>query len=175
MDLTGSFIREHWHKLEMRPIQLVASLVDSVRTIDQFISSSTSPLPLPSSHSPPTTTSTISTVHDRGTSEETNSPVFGIKLLNITLDELNKFLGHMELSSLLIPSSPSSCSSPLSPTSRSRGHTPTTISLECMLQYGRGDSERWRVHELERDMYELFKSRTYCNVSSFIVRTDFSH
>jgi hypothetical protein len=174
MHITSAFLREHWDKLEKQAIQLTASVASLVRVLGQLISLSTPPL----SQSPSrvlATSGAIASSHTNGSDNngendtidgKKNSLVFGLRLSNITLDDLNKFFAHMELSSLFIPS-PSLSSTPLS-SSKSYPRTPT-ISLECILRYGRGEVEALRIQSLERDMYEQFKLRGYTNVSCVIV------
>jgi hypothetical protein len=143
MEITGSFIGQHWNKLD-RSIELCVTPLDFVRLIHELIS-------LSSSSS--TTALPVSSI-------ENNHLSFDVKLRNPSLDELNELLNHMESSSLLIPFS----------TSSSTTSTPfPTISIECELRYNKGPAEVLRVQSLERDMNNRIKSRNYINMSSFTI------
>jgi hypothetical protein len=88
IEMTGSFIRQHWNKLD-RTIGLYVTALDSAPLFRQFVLSAST---LPESMN-------------------NNSLWFGIKLVNVlSLDEFNKFLDGMENNSLLVPSSSTAAS-----------------------------------------------------------------
>jgi hypothetical protein len=168
MDMTSSFIDQHWNKLDAGSIHLYATHLDLVRLLRGFLSLSSTPL-LPSADAS-IIVSSNSTGNDncdigsRSNNDKNDSSV-GIQLWP-GLDGLDQFLEHMENASLLIPSSSSTSTSlPKSISSDARGIP--TISLRCQLHYQKGEAEA--VQSFERDMNNRVKLRNYINMSSFTI------
>jgi hypothetical protein len=146
--IKGSFIHQHWSKLDHGTIQLHGSL-NLVNMFRDFVST---PSPLPP-HGP----AMISSNDSSNDVNETSSLFFGIKWVKgSSLDQLPLFLEHMENASLLIPSSSSSPTSAISLVSPQRHTCIPTISLECVLEKG----ER-------QELYNRIKSHKYINTPYF--------
>jgi hypothetical protein len=143
MKMTGSFINQHWNKLDYPSISVSATQVDLISLLRESITLSSSP-----------------TLGDNN-----DSLSLGIKLYLHSLVEVDQFLARMENASLLISSSsssPSSSSSLLSSTTTSSSSMHPIriprISLQCLV-YDTSQSSQ----PLERDMNDRIKSRNYIN------------
>jgi hypothetical protein len=148
MEITSSFIRQHWNKSEKEAIYVHCSSLHLFHVLSGFLSLSSAPTTLP-------LTSTM------------NDLLFGIKSSSAqSLNELNKLLEDFETVSILIPPSSTLVISP--PPIHS---SIPIISLECTLGYGKGEAEALRIQSLEREMYNRVKSIGYSNLSSFTIRT----
>jgi hypothetical protein len=159
MELTGSFIRQHWKKLD-RSIQVYGTTSDYVPMFREFLA-------LSSSASTPSVASSIMSNSANGNCSGTtnhDNDSFGIKLWNASQEELNNFLEEMENASLLVPSS-SQTSSPL-PISPPRL---PMISLQCAHRCHKREVETIESARLE--MENRVNSHQYINLSSFSVHT----
>jgi hypothetical protein len=157
MNITSSFIKRHWNKLDYQSIRLLTTPFDLVRVLRECISFSTS-----------LATLLLASMGPCGSSNCENdvNETIGIKWRDLpSFSELDKFLNHMETSALLITSS--STSSSMSTALKPRA----TVSLECTSGYGKGEAEALKVQSFERDLYDRIKSRNYINMSSFTVQT----
>jgi hypothetical protein len=161
IEITSSFIRQHWNKLEKQLIHFSATSFNSMCLFHKFLSlSSSTTLPLTSTSS-----------GSENNSKEKDASLFGIKLRNVSsANEFDGFLEDMENALLLIPSSGSPSTIPLliSP------HSPPKpillpyigvpiISLEVIIWYS-----ELGIASLEY-MHNRIKSRNYINMSSFTI------
>jgi hypothetical protein len=154
VDITASFINNHWNKLENGTIQLYDNLQNLV-SIFHFLS---------------LISTTLSNSGDSVVKQQNNS-LFGLKLWKrLSLEELNEFLEQMENASLLIPSL---SSSPTSTSGATLLSLPLpcipTISLECTPLDIPGEAEALAV-DRHHEMYDRVQSRGYTNLSSFTIR-----
>jgi hypothetical protein len=141
-EITNSFIRQQWNKLERLSISLCSSPLLLTHLLRDFLSLTLLP---------PTDLA-------MRTQENDSLLLFEIALWNVSLEGLATVLSHMENASLLLPPSASK------PT-----YVPT-ISLSCVVGYGQGEAEALRIQSLQCDMTDSVKSRGYTNMTSFTVR-----
>jgi hypothetical protein len=153
MEVTGSFINNHWNKLADRSVHLSGSALDLVRVFREFLSlSSITPQPLAS----PTMAST--------TNGSSNS-MLGMRLRKVlSLDELNEFLEHMESASLLTPSY-------INNDDIDTHVNDHNDNEDSELKKPKISLEIETIEALQREMTNRVQSRNYANVSSFITRT----
>jgi hypothetical protein len=179
MEITSSFIRQYWNKLDRGSIQFYASQFDFVRLFRELLSVTTQTTLSTSVTSAMVSSNNKSDIDSSNSvkdmmSYDNKSLLFGITLLNASsVRELNWLLEEMENSSLLIPSSsPSSTSAstflPISspPTCV---HCIPTISFQCRLR--NREKNTTRAQSLGRDMTDRVKSRGYINMLSFTTLT----
>jgi hypothetical protein len=160
IEITGSFIRQHWNTLYKQSIELFVTSLDFVHLFRELVSLSSSLLLTSGLNTDSSISGNVKHEHDPSWFGITISP-------QLTIDDLNKLLTQMENASLLIPSS---SPHPLSSSPPTSSPSLPTISIECVLLYPKDYVEL--VTLLARDMTDHVKSRHYTNLLSFTVRTD---